>query len=510
MRQSTRMILNSACMYGAKALNMGLQIVLLAFIIRRVDEVAYGVFALAFGLEQVLFILRDAVAKGCVTHVARYWEEKRPEAINQIVSSASAGLLIPGAVTLVVVALAAGPLTRFLDVAPSLRDTAQIVLILAGVNLSFVLPLYPLVSVVEARQRYDLIALVNMVFRLTRAGVIVASFLVFEPNIIFLAIATMLADIGSPAVLGLLAHRLVPSLRLRPRFITRTALFALLAFGSFIIYGSLTRIGAQEASKWIVGKMLGISFVTFLVFATYLMNVLKQASLTMTLVIVPVASQYHARKDEKTLGELLIRSTRYGSLATWPIAAAIAPMMGSVFALWLKPDLAWLGPYGAAVGICGALFLPSNGALQVVLGMGHSKPCFLSAAAGGILGLIVTTITIGLLDWGLTGAVLGTCVWLAVSAIGYTASGLRRIRVSPWRFFREGYLQPILPAIPAGLACGTVRYFWGAGSWLHILSGAAAAGVVYVLCFLPFVTRAEWDLIRRGRVWLQKAQAKQP
>jgi len=490
-------------MYGSQAVQITIQIFLLAFILRRVSEEAYGIFGMVFGLQQMLYLMRDAVAKGCVTHVARNLEQKKLDGINGIVSSASGMLLIPGLLAAGVAVAAAGPIAGILDVAPSLQDTARLMVILVGVNLGLVLPLYPFQSIVEACQRYDLIVLVRTLFRLARAGVIVGACLLYEPSILVVAVATMLADIGTPAVLGLIAHRLVPTLRVRPRFVSRAWLGTLVAFGSFLFYAGLARIGSVQAGNWVIGTMLGTSFVTYLIVVTYLMNVLKQASQTMTLVIVPVASRYHARKDEKTLGELLIRSTRYGSLATWPITAALAPMMGPVFALWLKPEWEWLGPLGVVVGVCAAACLPSDGAAQIVIGMGDSKRPFYATAAGGLLGLAVTVSTIAFLGWELNGAVLGTCTWLAVMAVGYTMTALRQIRVSRWRFFWEGYLQLILPAVPAALACGAVRHFWGAGSWLHILSGAAAAGVVYVLCFLPFVTRAEWDLVRRAWNWLR-------
>lgn len=488
-------------MYGSQGLEIVLQVFLLAFILRRVDEAAYGVFVLAMGLQYMLYAIRDAITKGCITYGARYWQEGNPEGINKVVSSASAVLVIPGVVALITLVTAAGPISRFLNVAPEMQQTTCHILILLGVNISVVLPLSPLVSLVSARQRYDLVALVRGASRLLYAGMVVAAFLILRPDVLFVAVASVLADLGRLVVLGIIAHRLVPSLRIRPRFVQRASLSALLVFGSFLIYGGLARIGVREAIKWFVGKTLGLSFVTFLLVAVILMNLLKRACGTMTLVIVPVASRYKALGDQTRLGELLVRSTRYVSLVTVPIVASLAPAMGPLFALWLKPELAWVGPYSMVVGMCAAICLPAEAAAQIVIGMGDSKRPFVATAAGALLGLAATALTVGFLGWGLSGAILGICVSLVVMAIGYTWCALGQIEVRSRRLLWEAYLQPIVAAIPAAAVCTVLRYFLVLDTWPALIAACAAAGATYVIAFLPFVTRAEWGLARRALAW---------
>lgn len=496
MRQSKRIILNSAVSIIRQIVNMGLRIFLLAFVLRRVSNDAYGVFLLAMGLQTLLILLRDSINKGCLVKVTHCLEEGDHETINKIVSSAASFLTIPAALTMLIAVVASRPVASFFGVGPELQTAMVWIFALAGLNVLLVLPLSPFTAIIQAHQRYGILSVVDTSSRILRAVLIVVLFYVFGANVVFVMVGTLVGDVAMRVATAFFAYRLTPGLRLGPRFCDRRILWSLLTFGSFIVYSSLAGMGASEASKWIIGRMLSLDFVTFLTVAMYINAMVFPVVQAMTLVLVPVASRFQLQGDHRAMGEMLVRGTRYSTLAGAGIMAAILPVITPLLMLWLKPELGWIGPYAVGVGICSAISIPGNCAQQILNGMGDSKRPFVAALAGGVLTIATLVITVGLLDWGFLGVVAAVCIGMLVRWAGTTFFSLRSIPVNRMKFVRQGYLEPILAAIPAGVFGWFLSNFFPVYTWSGLLGVCSLSFLTYVLCFLPLLTKQERQMVR--------------
>jgi len=496
MRQSTRVIANSAVSFVRQALNMALQVFLLAFILRRVDSEAYGLFLLAVGLQTLLDLLRNSINKGCLVRVAQCIETGDDLTISKVTSSAVIFLTVPAGLALVVAALAGRPAAHFFGVGAGLQDAMAWMLLLAGVDVLLVLPLAPFTAVVAAHQRYGLISLADTGSRFLRAAVIVVLFRVLGAHVVFVMVATVIGDVVMRAVLMFCAYRLTPGLRVRVSLCDRAVLWSLLAFGSFLIYGDLAIMAASETSKWIVGKALSLDHVTFLSVAGYTTVAMGTAVRTMTLVLVPVASRFKARMNEGVLQDMLLRGTRYSSLVSMLVLAVVLPSMRPLLGLWLTPGMAWIAPYAVAMGIVDAISIPGNCAEQILNGVGDSRRPFQANLAWGVVATAVTAVTVCLLGWGFAGAVIGVSSGKVVAWVLHSAFALRTIPVSRPRFVWQAYAQPLLAAIPAFAAGALLTYVMALDSWGKLAAAWAVGLAVYVVCFLPHVTGAEWNMAR--------------
>jgi len=495
VRQSTRVIVNSAFSLGQQLVSIGLQIFLLAFILRRVTSEAYAILLLAGSVQLLIYALRDAINKGCVTHIARYREERNEEMASKVVSTASMFLLVP-AIGVMIASLFIGPyLSQFFNIRPDLQSTMNWGVMLVGVNILFVLPLFPFRSTVEAYQRYDLIAYVNVGSRLIRAAIIVVAFLMLRANILYVMIATVIADVGTQWIMYFFAHRLMPSLHVRPGLVNPDVLKALLSFGSFLVLTTLARIGSMEGTKWIIGKILSLEYITFLTIAGYFVAVLNMMVQTVTLVLVPVASRYKSLKADSALSEMLLRGTRYAAVISMGVMSVLLPVITPLISLWLKLEMAWIGPYAAVLGVCGALYLPYASSMQILVGTGDTKRPFLVVLTGGVVTIATVTLATGVLPWGFAGAVLGVCIgWIVIGA-GMTFLALRTIPVNRAKFVRQGYLEPILAAIPAGGIGWFLSHFFPVDTWPGLLGVCSLSFLAYVVCFLPLLTKQEWQMV---------------
>lgn len=505
MRQSIRVILNAAASFAQQAINMGLQVFLLAFILRRISDREYGVFQLALTIQGMVWLLRDAILKACINEVAAARERDDLARINRVISTSSLMLLGPGLLALAAVLLLGGPAADFFGLQGSLHATMKGVMFLAGLSVLLVLPLCPFGAVIQAAQRYGLLSWVTALFRLLRAAVIVALFIWVRADVLYVMLATVISDVGIQVALMLLGLRVQPGLRLFPRHFDKAVLAAVAAFGSYLLAAGVTYVLGSELTKWVIGKMLDLNFVTALTVSVYLLAIVRAVVQTMTMVLVPVAGRFKALGDESALREMFLRGTRYSCLAAAMAVAPLIPVMGPLLGLWLRPDLAWIGPFAAAAGVCGVFCVPADCAQQILNGLGESRRPFwvtFWAAAGSLLAL-VGGLAIG---GGFTAAVVSLCIGMAIFGLGMTAMAVRVIHVPLGVLAYQAYVQPALAMIPAAGMSALVAWRVPPAHWPALLLACLAGLAAYVAGFLPFVSAAEWALVRgavgrlRGRL----------
>ncbi len=477
----------------------------MAFILNRVEEEAYGIVLLVGGMQRLMDSLRDAIYKGCLTNVVRGLKDNDFDAISRIVSTAIVFLVIPAGVTMIVAALAGKPMAAFFSLSPELYNDMIWVMLLAGINVLIAMPLSPYTAVLAAHQRFDIMAVVDSAFRVVRAAVIVILFIWVKASVVFVMVGTLVGDIGMRLAMRYFAHRLTPSLRVRVRNFDRKVLWGLLAFGSFLVYATLADIGMIEGAKWLLGKSLSLEFVTFLAIAMYVATMIKRLVQTVTLVLVPVATRYAALSNEELLGETLIRGTRYSAILGMGPTAIVLPVMAPLLVLWLKPELAWLAPYAIVVGICAAPTITSDCARNILDGIGDSRSPFLAILAGAIVTIAGLVLSVGVMNWGLGGAVASICVGKVTVWLMMTFFALRRIRVSRRKYALTAYLQPLSAALPAAGVGVLLVHLVRPDSWPKLIGVCLASGFTFIVALLPSVTTAEWAMARRGLSWVRRS-----
>jgi len=496
MRQSRAIILNAGFSFIRQVVNMLVRLMLLGYVLHRVDEKAYGLFLIAIGLQRFVIHVRDAISRAAVVRLAGTFADGDTETASRVLSSAAVFLMLPAAVLLCGLPFLGRPVAVFFETGPALQEKMAWILALAGLDIALTLPLTPYTSVLEARQRYGLLAIADTGSRLLRAALIVVLFETVEPNVVYVMAATVAGDVAMRVAAVGLARRLAVGMRFGLRYVDWTVLKSLIAYGSYIVYGSILFYGAQQAVRWLLGKLKNVEHVTFVTVADYPTVVMRTIVQTMTVVLVPAASRYQSLGKKAGLQQMLLRGTRYSSVLSMGTMVVLLPAIGPLLGLWLKPGLAWLGPYAFALGATSALTLPHNCAVQVLNGLGDTKRPFFATMTDLGATVVLVAVLVGWLGWGLGGAVLALVAGRVMHWFLPTYFACKDLEVRPGTFAWHAYLQPLLAAAPAFAAGAFAARWLQPGTWGSLVLVWLISGGTFVLFFLPHVTAKEWDLLR--------------
>ena len=498
LRKSTRVIVNSGYLLLQRFVDIGSQVFLLAYVLRHITQAAYGVFLLGLGFCMLLQNLAAGINKGCIVGVSKSLARDDRLRVNTLISTASTSLGV-GALFLAIILLS---ISRFipgwLAIDQSMHSSATTVFILVGINVLLVIPQTPYQGICMGHQRYDLVAISQVASRITRTIAVVLFFTYGLTNVSYVMGAFLIGNLLQRVLVTAFAYRLHPGLRVRPSLFDRSEFLPLVTFGGLIALTVFANAGTLEATKWFIGTLLGVETITYVVVSLYITQLLRTLVHTVTITLVPVASDAFERRDAGMLSQMVVRSTRYAAILSLGGAAILLPSLKQLFALWLQPDLAWLAPYGMAAGVSIAIFIPASSVAQILTGTGDATRPLGAMLAKGLIILVTTFLGITLFDLRFSAALVGICAGEAIYWGVLLRYGFALVSSTNAQYIYSAYVQPLIAAT------ATAAMGWAVTNWIDPTTWGTLVFIWFLSCvcmvvtFMPFVTTTEWLLLRSG------------
>lgn len=329
--------------------NAVVMFILTPVILRELGTGTWGLWQLLIATTGSYGIFDLGIRSALGQYVTRYDAQQDQDAVNRSLSTALvmlAGLALLG---LGATALIATHLPEFLqDRAKGLTgeallaygDEARHALLVIGCATSLALPLAVFQTVTYAKERMDLSNGLSILERLLVLG---GCIWVLSLDLGMIGLAWVLA--GAQLFIALcrmlLAYRLMPELRARPRLFSGAAIRELVSYG---FYNSLVNAAdrvvlATDAIVivWVLNDVANGYYSA----GDKLIPVYAQLVLAITWALTPYATALDARGDRAALLRLLDYGTRVSSYVAAVVGAGLLLVGKPFLALWLtdKPEL---------------------------------------------------------------------------------------------------------------------------------------------------------------------------
>ncbi len=483
-----RLALNSVCSLSINVTTAVVSIFLTPFILSRMGDQSYGVWAVigsVYAYSTVLTLgLYSAINRHIPVHVARGEDQQ----IREVASTTTAFFMAMGSLILILTFVCGDKILGFFVIPGSLMGPARLALYAVGVVAALCLSLNSFAAVLSGYQRYDLMALGQIVAIAFRVGLVLAWLGRSE------ALFTMALIFGATESLtGLFnlafAWRLMPSHPLRVGAVRWRVLREMFAYGVNTFIYAVGAIAVAKTGEVIVGTNLPPEHITYYTLA--LMPPMMLSGFVQSLVasIKPAIADLDARNDMRSIQELTLLSQKYVLLFMVPAMAFFLILGGSFYEVWLHRQM----PQAVAL-----LYLLAPGYLI------HAAqfPLFLALAGRGehrIFGILTLAMGIGaavlgiifcrVLGWGTTGVALGaTLAMFVVSGVVLPCHAARQLGLALGDFVRRAWIPAAYAVTPVVL----ILVFWRVWQpprtlWELILSAGSTAPVLAVaVWFLAF------------------------
>jgi O-antigen/teichoic acid export membrane protein len=474
--------LNSLSNYVGRFINLAVWFVLTPFILSQLGDTMYGLWVLVGSLAAYGFLLDLGIAGAVTKYTAEFQAKDASDEARSLVATAlwlytGLGLLV------ILISLLIAPIFPALfNVSPDERATAIWLVILSGVGVGVTIPCTTTTAVLRGLQRFDLINLISIVATLLSAAATVVVLLLGGG-----AIGLVLVGIGVTLLSQIpgiwFIYRTAPELRFGFRGANRSLLSTVISYSSSLFIMNLGGLLETRTDEIVIGGFLPISAVTPYNLARRLSTLPQTLAEQFLMLILPMASEIHAKNEPERLRSLYITSTRITLAVSLPIGLTLIILGEQILTVWVGVAYAEYA-YLIAILVTAILIDTSQWPAGFILqGMTKHHPLALMTVASGVANLTLSLILVNYL--GLAGVALGTLIPSTVVCIGLVAPyAMRILGVNLAEMVTKVLWPALLPAVPMSVVMLALHQFFEPASIIYLLLVAGLGVLPYPMAYL--------------------------
>lgn len=402
MNKNKQFIINLIASLVSFAVNMGIGFAITPFIVGRVGAEAYGFAGLAntmVGYATLFTIALNSVAGRFIT-VAYHQGDKR-KADTYFSSTLAANLVMTLILTVVAVPLIIN-LEHVIRISPHL--VTDVKWLFGFVYLNFVVATMSSVLSVATfiKNKLYLSSLANIAFSMVRIIVMVVCFTVFPTYVMFVGLATCLAQITLAVLNYLFTIRLTPELHVDRKAVSLRATWTMLSSGIWNTVIKLQQILQNGLSLLIANLAISPLHMGYLSIAQVVPNALVNLIGTISGLFSPEQTRLYAQKNHDALLSELKAGMRITGLFTNIIVVTLLVNGSAFIALWQPGQNTRMIYLLMMLTMSGFFFTGIASTLQAVpLLVNRLRNYSLSWLACGIISLASTLVCVKFSNWGI-------------------------------------------------------------------------------------------------------------
>jgi len=453
-------------------------LVLSPFMIRRLGDEGYGIWALVFALIDYYDMLDFGFRSAVVKYTAHHRAANEPAEINTVINTALVYFSVIAALVMLGTLLVFRSLHVLFRISPAFQPQFATLILLVGFSWSLGAVCHSFSASLEGFQRFDLFNRASIIYTGVRStGCLALLFLGYG----LVPLGVMV--VASQGMLYLLHYRnfrrAVPAFRFHPRGAKLSMFRRLAGYGAhtFVANGSWQVV--TQGPSVLIGHFLPAAFVGYYAVPQRLL----QASITATDSVIAVSgsnsAEMTAKGEMKTIARMGLLVNRYCLTIFLPIAAILWIYRDEVIQVWIRKSI--YVTYSAPLlpilllGVVFALVGQVNSA-SILYGLGRHPGYARGLLVEAVLS--VSALVYVIPRYGILGAATVAATLMILNRGIYTPWYLCRVLHFPFRLFMAGiYARPSLIALPLIAVTYALKKFVLPGrNLLEIAAASAIAG----------------------------------
>ncbi len=480
-------VINSASSVIARLINFAVLMWVYQYLLKRLPAEEFAVLPVvtslmvfaplffSFFIGGISRYTIDAYAKGDFTEARR------------ILSSLFPVLLLAAAVFLPAGLLLAANIEKVLNIAPQMVGDARIMLTLLLVCFTYEMTVVPYKVAYAVRQRYLELNLLEVMRDLIRAVLVVVFLLTINSAVIWVVVATFIAEMVLVTVTLVRSRKLVPELYFDRHLFSFSRAREMINFGVWTTLGRLGSIMYTNAAT-IVLNLHGtaVDVTSYHIGATFF----RQLQSTINLAaqpLQPAITAMNALADKRRLASTVLRGGRYALWVSMILAAPLIVYADAFIHLYLGDNYSKASMIIVLFMVMFPFTQPTILLPITATAMARVRAFFLPAFLFQFGGLGLMLIFVTWLGMGAIGVTLALTIITIGSQLGYFWwFSLRLTETSFATFATEVLWRGLLPAGVGTVVWVGLRLIAAPDTWVRLIGFGAAGALVYVIVLLMF------------------------
>ncbi len=481
MKQRNRIIWNIATNYGRQILLIAIALLLNPFLFHGLGEDGYGLIALVGMTGGLLMLLDTGLAHAIARFVSKHTAIENGNEVNRVITTSVVVYSIMGLIAFALVAVLGLFFLTQLGVPDSLHDEALAVFLIVACSLAIRFPGNAFEGVLRGLQRFDLSNVAQLLERIVYAS---SAFLVLgllDFGVIAIACSLLVGSSTSQLVRVIAAYRVYPELSIRREWISKRVFREMFSFGSMAFLTQISAFLENTIMRAIISAALGSTLLGSLNLVLVLTGLIRQTRLSVTNVVMPVASKYEALQDEEKLQRLLIDGSRLLLAIILPMGVWLMVMSEPILLTWIGPELADSATLLFLFALVQLLEASNGVGHMVLMGMGRAKFLGITYAASSIIAIGLLAILAFYTHLGLYSAAIALGAGVVLRRALVMIYMCRSVNLPVSTFAWRAMAPLAMSAIVSGIVAVPLRDFLPLRGWSLLIVSALLTGIVFMV-----------------------------
>ena len=440
-----RVTINLLATWGDHVIGLAVGLILMPFVLGVLGDTQYGMWIFINSIAGYSGLLNLGLGQTISRYVATHHAKGEREELNRVVNVIGAVYLLMGLVALAIAGVVAW-LSPTLWPSTSIPSTELIwVILILGINVAVSITGSVFGGVLVGRQRFDLERGISVTSGVVRF-VLTLVFLQQQWGLLILAVIFLATTLVENIGLVVAAFRLVPEMRLGPRYLSRHTLTECFSFSVFALLEMVASKLIESTDCVVIGCLFGAKAIVPYYVAQRLCQFITKPLLFVGQVCLPRAGELHAKNQMAELRELVLRAVGLSWLLTMGFFIGAAFFGPVLIETWVhKPypqsHLLLLVLLGGQI-----IATPMKVVSGVLFGIGDVRKPAVTYIIEAIANFSLSIALI--FPFGLLGVALGTAIPLYLIELGILLPyALKRLQIEPRHFFTDAIVPQVAPLL---------------------------------------------------------------
>jgi len=497
---TSRFVTNVLWSWLAVAFALVSGVFLSPYVIHRLGDERYGIWALAFSFVDYFVLVDFGFRSAIVKYTAHYRATREFDRLEELVSTALAYFAVAGAIILGASILLSWNVTRLFNVLPRDASDLRFLTVTVGLGCALTVAFSAWTAVFDGYQRFDVSSLILMVNNAIRVvgtfALLYAGFGLKAMGLCILAgqVTGFILTYGS-------LRRLLPVRIFAPRRASFAALRQMFGYGSRTLVANVSLVVLNQGAPGLIGHFLSTAFVGYYAFPLRLISYPVEMVGRLGMVTGAKAAELSAHGDLRAISRMALIVNRYCLMLFFVVPVYLTIFGHQLLQVWISPNFAaqsapLLPILGAGLTIGIAAQYNSTSILYGLAKHGSLARAVFIEAIVCVAGLWYVIPRYGVFGAACVGA--GLTIVSRGIYVPYKVSCHLEMRYSSYLW--GIYAKPLAIMTPvAAITWGINRMLGEPAAWKVVLGGGAAMAIVYyLLVFFQGLEREHRQMILSG------------
>ena len=480
-------VINSASSVIAKLLTLTVLLWAYHYLLKRIPPEEFAVLPVVMSIMVLAPLFFTSFSGGVERYIILAYAKGDFEEVKRIISSIVPMLAGAAVVFLIGSFFFVLNVEHVLNIAPQMVSETRLMLSLLCASFTAEMVLLPFTTGYHVLQRYVELNLLSILRDMLRITLLLVFLLTIGPKVVWVVVATVIADVLYVAVTVVRSRHMMPELRFVGRLFDMSKARELISFGMWTTLGSLGGAFSAQAATLLTNQFGTAVDVTSYYIGLMLYRNINNTCLFARRPLEPVVTAMYSLGDTVRLRSTVMRGGRYALWATLAVAFPLIAYRAEFVLLYSG------NAYAAAplVILLFMLILPFNQPMAllrpVVMAMGKVRVFYVSFVLYQVTGFALMTFLLVYERMGAIGVAMGnTANMILWQVLFWWPMCWRYIGSSRASFIREVFIRGCLPAIVGLAVCLGLRTIGAPQSWLTFGLYSATGGLGYLIVLVAF------------------------